>query len=196
MRRLLDYDDELTAIEITLAPGTNIQVFQKSIEETLGRKFQVKNRLQQQELLYKVLKTERWAIFFILTFILLIATFNVIGSLTMLILDKRKDIRILWSLGSSERQLKKIFVIEGSFVVIAGAFIGLMTGLVVCLLQQKFGLVRLGSSEGAFLVNAYPVSMRITDFVIVASTVLFIGFISALIPVRRISKHFVAKRIA
>ncbi len=195
MQKLLDYDKELTSIELCLSPGTDIASFQKSMEKKLGSRFSVKNRFQQQELLYRILRSERWAIFFILTFILLIATFNVIGSLTMLILEKRNDIRVLWSLGCNEKTIRRIFILEGMFVVLAGAIIGLFMGFMLCILQQEFGLVKLGSKEGAFLVNAYPVDMRFVDFLIVTTTVLSIGYISAFIPVRRISRRFVEKRI-
>jgi ABC-type lipoprotein release transport system permease subunit len=132
--------------------------------------------------------SEKWAIFLILSFILLIATFNVIGSLSMLILDKKKDIAILHSLGADNRLIRKIFMTEGLLVSLSGALAGLILGTIICLVQQQFGLVKINAEGGSFLMSAYPVLMQWTDFLYVFITVSVIGLLAAWIPVRNIGK--------
>ena len=145
----------------------------------------MKNRYQQHELIYKIMKSEKWAVFLILTFILIIATFNVISSLTMLVIEKKKDITILHSLGANSALLRKIFLLEGLFITSLGAFVGLSLGFIICFLQQKFGLIQLGGS-GSFVIDAYPVKMEFLDFLYVLTTVFFIGLIAAWYPSKRL----------
>lgn len=185
-RRLLDYSDEVTSIEIRLAKGADSKKLQQKITEIAGPKFRVQNRFQQQEVLYKIMKTEKWAVFLILTFILIVASFNVVGSLTMLILDKQKDIGILRSLGAKDASIKQIFFLEGLLITITGAIAGLILGLLICLLQLKFGLVKL-QGGGSFIMDAYPVKMMLTDFLYVFITIAIIGSASAWLPVKRIA---------
>jgi len=188
-RDLLDYTNEVSAIEIKLDPAFNQAEIQKEIKNYLGTGYEVKNRFEQQELLYKIMKSEKWAIFLILTFILIIASFNVIGSLTMLIIEKKKDIETLRSLGTNLSVLRKIFLFEGWMISILGAILGLMTGTTICWIQQHFGLIKLKGS-GSFVIDTYPVSMEFPDFIYVFLTVLFIGYLAAWYPVRYISRKF------
>lgn len=188
-RELFEYKDEVTSVELGFAKGTDKNDLQERIQKLCGNKFVVKNRFQQQELLYKIMKSEKWAIFLILSFILLIATFNVIGTLTMLILEKRKDVSILWSMGAESKSIRTIFLYEGMLISLIGAGLGLFLGGVICWLQQSFGLVQI-QSEGAFVVEAYPVDMQFLDFVYVFVTVYCIGFLSTWFPVRQVSKKY------
>jgi ABC-type lipoprotein release transport system permease subunit len=185
-RRLLDYTDEVTGIEIRLAKGADAGNIQKQIASIAGPKFRIQNRFQQQEVLYKIMKSEKWAVFLILTFILIVASFNVIGSLTMLILDKRKDIGILRSLGAKDATIKQIFFIEGLLISLSGAFTGLLLGFLVCVVQEKFGLIKL-QGDGSFIISAYPVKMIAIDFLYVFFTIVLIGTAAAWLPVKRIA---------
>lgn len=187
-RELFDYSKELTAVEIALNPGTGIETVQDQIRRILGPAYEVKNRFEQQEILYRIMHSEKWAIYLILTFILLIATFNVIGSLSMLILDKKKDIAILHSLGADNRLIRRIFLTEGTLVSLSGAVTGLILGAVICLIQQQFGLIKINAEGGSFLISAYPVRMQATDFLFVFLTVSAIGILAAWIPVRNLGK--------
>jgi len=184
-RRLLDYTNEVTSIEIRLAKGTDQVAVQKELETIAGPEFRIQNRFQQQEVLFKIMKSEKWAVFLILTFILVVASFNVIGSLTMLILDKQKDIGILRSLGARDATIKQIFFIEGILISMTGALAGLILGLSVCFLQLKFGLVKL-QGGGSFILDAYPVKLIATDFLYVFLTIALIGIFAAWLPVKRI----------
>jgi ABC-type lipoprotein release transport system permease subunit len=185
-RRMLDYTDEVTSIEIRLAKDTDAPVIQEKINAIVGSKFRTQNRFQQQEVLYKIMKSEKWAVFLILTFILIVASFNVIGSLTMLILDKQKDIGILRSMGARDTLIKKIFFFEGLLISLIGAFSGLLLGLLVCVLQQEFGLIKL-QGGGSFIINAYPVKLIAADFLYVFITITLIGTAAAWLPVRRMA---------
>lgn len=185
-RELLEYTDEQTAVEIALQKGANTSAIQKQLQQIVGSKFKVENRFQQQETLYKLMKSEKLAVFFILAFILLIATFNVIGSLSMLIIEKKKDISILWNLGADERLIRRIFLLEGLMISTMGALIGLLLGAAICWAQQQFGIVKLQVSGGSFLIDAYPVSMELFDFLMVFITVFLIGLAAVLFPVRNI----------
>ena len=169
-RRLLEYDDEVTSLAINLEPQANYAQVQAEIEKLLGPGFRVKNPLQQQEFIYKIMKSEKWAIYFILTFILIIAAFNVIGSLTMLVLEKKADIHTLHSLGASKRIIRRVFLLEGIFISLGGALAGILLGGLVCWLQIRFGLVTI-QAEGDFIIDAYPVAVKATDFGLVAFTV-------------------------
>jgi len=148
-RKLLDYTNEVTSIDIRLDPNADTDFIQQEIQEMAGDAFVIKNRFQQQELLYKIMKSEKWAIFIILSFILIIAVFNVVGSLSMLILDKRKDIAVLFSMGANEKVIKRIFLLEGLLISFSGAIFGLLLGYLLCILQIKYGFIKLGPDEGA-----------------------------------------------
>ena len=179
----------LTNIELNTTQS-NKSLVQEAIQEVLGPDFEVKNRYQQNEFLYKVLQTEKWAIFFILSFILLIATFNVVASVIMIVIEKRKDISILKSIGASDVTLSKIFFYEGLLVTFFGAGLGLFFGVGLCLLQQKFGLISLGS-EGAFIINTYPVKVQSLDVLLIMLTVVTTGVLVTLIPVQILKRTFI-----
>lgn len=187
-RELYDYTREITSVEIALNNGADAEAIQQTIKEVLGPGYSVKNRLEQQETLYRIMHSEKWAIFLILSFILIIATFNVIGSLSMLILDKKKDIAILHSLGADNKLIRRIFMAEGLMVSLSGALSGLLIGGIICLVQQQFGIVKINAEGGSFLINAYPVLMQWQDFILVFLTVSAIGWLAAWIPVRNTGK--------
>ncbi len=193
-RELLESDSALSAIEIGLDKGANLANIQQQIQTLCGDKYEVKNRFQQRELLYKILKSEKWAIFLILSFILVIATFNIIGSLTMLIIDKREDITILHYLGADANQIKKIFLYEGLMITLSGAIIGLLSGFIICFAQEQFGLVKL-SGSGSFIIKYYPVQMLASDFLLVFLTVFLIGWFAAWIPSRQVIKKLLRAKV-
>ena len=181
-REVLGEYEKISAIELNLRPGVNQERFENELSTLLGDRFLVKNRAQQNPTLYKVLNSEKWAIFFILTFVLIIAIFNIIGSLTMLVIDKKKDIAVLQSLGADDSFIKNIFFAEGMFISLLGCAIGMLIGYVFCLLQQNYGLIKM---EGVELVtNVFPVAMKATDFVLVFVTVFFISSIASFVSSR------------
>ncbi|MCF6239907.1 MAG: FtsX-like permease family protein [Bacteroidales bacterium] len=187
-QELMENNDLLSAVEIKLDNKAQIEDIQKQIQKILGDKFIVKTRFQQHEFLYKVMKSEKWAIFLIFSFILIIASFNLTGSLTMLIIDKKKDIFTLQHLGAEKSLIRKIFLFEGWMIAFIGALIGLVLGFVICWLQDTVGLVELPQ---AFIVQYYPVEMKVSDFVSVFIVVLLIGLIASYFPVRFLTKkHF------
>jgi len=188
-RELLDYTNEVTAIELSLKPGINIDQIQTEISKIVGEKYEVKNREEQNAILYKTFKSEKLWTFIILLFILIIATFNVIGSLTMLIIEKKKDITILHNMGADISLIRKIFLVEGLLITFIGAALGLTLGITLCWLQMKFEIIKL--TEG-YVVNAYPVKVLATDMVSVLAAVLLIGFFAAWYPVRVFTKKHLA----
>jgi len=194
-RELLEYDKQLSALEIKVNKTADPVRVQKQLQALLGDKFSVKNRYQQEELLFKIMKSEKLAVFMILSFILLIATFNVIGSLSMLIIDKRKDISVLKSLGASNQTIRNIFFTEGMMITFLGAILGLVIGGIVCWLQQTFGFISINSGE-TFVMEAYPVKILFLDFVYVLLVVGLIGFFAAWYPVKYISKKHLEERLA
>ena len=194
-RELLEYDKQLSALEIKVDKTADPGKVQKQLQALLGDKFSVKNRYQQEELLFKIMKSEKLAVFMILSFILLIATFNVIGSLSMLIIDKRKDISVLKSLGASNQTIRNIFFTEGMMITFLGAILGLVIGGIVCWLQQTFGFITINSGE-TFVMEAYPVKILPLDFVYVLLVVGLIGFFAAWYPVKYISKKHLEERLA
>jgi len=192
MRELLDYSSESSAVEIKLDPAYNATETQNRISEILGEGFLVQNRAQQNEIFYKVMRSEKWAIFLILTFILVIASFNIIGSLSMLIIDKKNDIRSLRNMGASEKLIGRIFLLEGWLISITGSVFGIALGTLISWVQDRFELLKL-SGSGTFVIDAYPVDLQLGDVLLVWVTVLFIGFLAALYPVRQISKKYLSE---
>ena len=189
-RTLMTYTNELTSIELRIKPGYNPEIVEAKARTILGNDFVIKNRYQQQEMLYKIMKAEKWAVFLILSFIILISAFNVIGSLTMLILDKRKDITILEAMGAGSRVVRRIFFIEGLIISLGGAVAGISLATVVCVLQQRFGFVKLGNEGSTFVVNAYPIDMQPIDFLFTISIVAVIGIVASWLPPRQIGKRY------
>ena len=190
-RELLEYDTDVSSIEIKFEDQANAESVKKNVVKIFGKGFVVQNRYEQQEIFYKVMRSERLAIFFILTLILIIASFNIIGSLTMLIIEKERDIEILKSLGANNSLIRKIFIFEGWLISIIGAFSGILLGFVICWIQQKYGIVRLQSDS--LIMDAYPVVMKIKDFILVPATVLLIGYWAAWYPVRYLTKKYLTK---
>jgi lipoprotein-releasing system permease protein len=195
-RDLLEYTDEVTALEIGLGHDADLNEVKTAVMAIAGDDFYVKDRYEQEELLYKIMNAEKWIIFLILSFILMIAIFNVIGSLSMLIIDKQKDIAILHSLGASNKMIKRIFLLEGLLISMLGAIAGLILGGLLSWVQQELGIIRLGQGDGFFIIDAYPVEVRAMDFLYVFITVFVIGYLSALIPARRISKKNLEQKLA
>ena len=183
-RKILDYTTEVSAIEIKLKPGESISGVISRLKEVLGENYTVKDRMMQQEDSFRMMQIEKWMTFLILAFILMIATFNVIGSLSMLIIDKKENILTLQSMGADDRLISKIFLTEGCLISAIGAGIGLILGIALCLLQQYFGLLRLGEGTGTFVVDAYPVRLMWIDVIAVMGIVSLLGFLSAWYPVR------------
>jgi lipoprotein-releasing system permease protein len=184
-RALLDYTNEVTSIELGLNKNVDKELVQQQIVTLLGDKYQIKNREQQNELLYKTLKSEKLWTFIILLFILIIATFNVIGSLTMLIIEKKKDITILHNMGADIRLIRRIFLVEGLLITFIGALLGLILGTLLCWLQQKFELIKL--TEG-YVVNAYPIQIQLLDLTLIMVAVMSIGLFASWYPVRIFTK--------
>jgi len=195
LRQLLDYDKQLSALEIRVENDAQVTNVQKEVQALLGENFSVKNKYQQEELMFKIMKSEKLAIYLILSFILLIATFNVIGSLSMLIIEKRKDIAILKSLGANNQTIRNIFFTEGMMISLFGALLGLFIGGAICWLQQTFGIIKIGQGS-TFVLEAYPTKILFTDFIYVLLIVSFIGFIAAWYPVKYISRKHLDDRLA
>lgn len=189
LRQLLDYTTEVSAMELKLKPDANISSIQSKIERMLGDDFVVQNRYQQQADVFRIMEIEKLISYLFLTFILMIACFNVIGSLYMLILDKKDDVMTLRSLGADDRLIARIFLFEGRLISLFGAGSGIVLGLILCFIQQKFGVISLGGGGGTFVVDAYPVSVHVGDVILVFVTVLTVGFLSVWYPVRYLSKR-------
>ena len=177
-RELLQEPNNISAIEINLKPGVDAADFKDEVEERIGDQYDVKDRIQQNKVLYNILGSEKWAVYIILTFILIIAIFNIIGSLTMLVIDKMKDIAILSSLGAGKKLIKSIFLFEGMMITMSGCILGLLAGFIFCFFQQKFGLIKM-SQENLMISNAYPVGFKWVDFVLVFFTVSVFSFVAS-----------------
>ncbi|MBK8881227.1 MAG: ABC transporter permease [Bacteroidales bacterium] len=192
-RELTEIEEGVTSIEIKFRETADPSSVQKKIKKIFGKGFLVQNRYEQQEIFYKVMRSERLAIFFILTLILTIASFNIIGSLTMLIIEKERDIEILKSLGANSDLIRKIFIFEGWLISIVGAATGVILGFIICWIQQTFGVVKLQSET--LIMDSYPVVMKLKDFIIVPATVLLIGYWAAWYPVRFLTRKFLNKEV-
>ncbi|MBT3384655.1 MAG: ABC transporter permease [Prolixibacteraceae bacterium] len=186
---LFESKKQISAVELGFANSVNIKKVQKSIKNILGEKFHVKNKYQQHDLIYKTLKSEKWAAYFILVFILIIASFNILSSLSMLIIDKKDDIIILRSMGAQTKLIRQIFLFEGWLISSSGAIIGSLLGIFICWLQIEFGLIDL-PGNGSFVISAYPVKIILSDILLVLSIVLLIGFIASWYPIKYISRKY------
>ena len=183
-RSLFQYDNEISKLEIKLKSGVSVEEAKKEIKSVVGEKYRVLDRYEQQEDTFNIMKIEKLMAYIFLTFILVVACFNIIGSLSMLIIDKQKDMATLRALGARPSLIKRIFVYEGWLISIIGATCGILLGLLVCWIQQEFGVVSLGQSSGSFVVDAYPVSVHYCDVALIFVTVVIVGFVSVLYPVR------------
>jgi len=191
-RRVFEQQGMISALELRLKPGSNFDRVKSEIKEIVGDGFAVKDRFEQQDDTFKIMKIEKFIAYIFLTFILMVACFNIIGSLSMLIIDKKDDVVTLRNLGASDRQIVRIFLFEGRMISAIGAVLGIVLGLTLCWAQQTYGIVKLGSSSGNFIINAYPVSVHPEDVVIIFITVLIIGFLSVWYPVRYFAKRLLA----
>ena len=188
-RHLFDLDGRLSSLELRLKPGSDFERVKSQMEEIAAGKFYVQDRYEQQDDTFRIMKVEKLIAYVFLTFILMIACFNIIGSLSMLIIDKKEDVVTLRNLGATDHQITRIFLFEGRMISAIGAILGVLIGLLLCWLQQQYGIVRLGSSEGSFVVDAYPVSVHPWDIVLIVFTVMAVGFLSVWYPVRYISRR-------
>ncbi len=187
-RRLFNAQGEVTALELRLKPGSNFDAVKNDIQDIAGKRFKVEDRYEQQADTFKIMEIEKLMAYIFLTFILVVACFNIIGSLSMLIIDKKEDVVTLRNLGAKDKQITRIFLFEGRLISIIGAFLGIGIGLLLCLLQQQFGLVSMGNGDG-FIVTAYPVSVHYSDVAIIFLTVIAAGWLAVYYPVRELSKR-------
>lgn len=189
-RNLFRQQGMVSALELRLKPGTDFDAVKEKIRQMAGGKYTVKDRFEQQEDTFRIMKIEKLIAYIFLTFILAVACFNIIGSLSMLIIDKKADVATLRNLGASDKQIVRIFLFEGRMISAIGAVLGIAVGLLLCWLQQTYGLVGLGRSSGSFIIDAYPVSVHPEDVALIFVTVLAVGFIAVWYPV-----HYFARRL-
>ena len=187
VRELMDYTKESTSAEIGVKTGTDPDEVVEQVQKILGTKYLVQNRYSQNELLFNTLKSEKVWTFMILLFILLIATFNTIGSLTLLIIEKKKDIGVLWSMGADTTILRRIFFTEGLLISVTGTLIGSLLGLGLCFLQQRFGFIQL---TPGFVIEAYPIRVALKDILLIIASVTAIGLLAAWYPVQVYTKKY------
>lgn len=190
VQTFLEKPNQLTSVAFYVNEDVDLEKAQEQLASFFGSDYEVRNRFQQQEFLYKVLQTEKWAIFFILSFILLIATFTIVASVVMIVLEKRKDIFSLWAMGTPVKTIQKIFFYEGLLITLFGGGLGLFLGVSLSLLQQYYGFIQLGT-QGSFIVNAYPVEVHFQDVILILGTVVGIGMLITIIPVRLLKRKFI-----
>ena len=191
-RHLFDLEGRLSSLELRLKSGSDFDRVKEQMVKIAGDKYNVFDRYEQQDDTFRIMKVEKLIAYVFLTFILVIACFNIIGSLSMLIIDKKEDVVTLRNLGATDHQITRIFLFEGRLISAIGAVLGVLIGLLLCWLQQQYGIVRLGSSEGSFVVDAYPVSVHPWDIVLIFFTVMAVGFLSVWYPVRYFSKRILS----
>ena len=191
-RSIFGQQGMISSLELRLHPGSDFDKTKKEIINTLGSRYEVLDRYEQQAETFKIMNIEKLLAYIFLTFILLVACFNIIGSLSMLIIDKKNDVITLHNMGATDSQIVKIFQFEGRLISLFGAIIGIVVGLLLCFLQEYFGIVKLGSSTGDFVVDAYPVSVHALDIVIIFITVLVVGFVAVWYPVRFMSRRLLS----
>lgn len=190
-RNLFGQQGMLSQLEIRLKPGSDLDAVKAEMQKIAGSKYHVLDRMEQQADTFKIMKIEKFIAYIFLTFILAVACFNIIGSLSMLIIDKKNDVVTLRNMGASDKQIVRIFLFEGRMISAIGAILGILVGLLLCWLQQVYGLVSLGRSSGSFIVDAYPVSVHPEDIIIIFITVLAVGFASVWYPVRYFAKRLI-----
>lgn len=188
-RNLFEQQGMLSQLEIKLKPGSNVNKVKAEMQSMAGNKYLVLDRMEQQEDTFRIMEIEKFIAYIFLTFILAVACFNIIGSLSMLIIDKKDDVATLRNLGANDKQIVRIFLFEGRMISAIGAVSGILLGLLLCWLQQEYGLVALGQSSGSFVVDAYPVSVHAEDILIIFLTVIAVGFTSVWYPVRYFAKR-------
>ena len=191
-RRLFEQQGMLSSLELRLKDGSNINAVKKKIRKLCEGKYKVMDRYEQQADTFKIMQIEKVLAYIFLTFILVVACFNIVGSLSMLMIDKKDDVMTLRNLGASNHQITNIFMLEGLLISLTGAVAGIIIGLLLCLAQQQFGLVSLGNKSGAFIIEAYPVSVHYIDVLLVFITVIVVGWLSAWYPVRYFSRRLLS----
>ena len=187
-RRIFNRQGEITSLELRMKPGVDIDNAKEEIQAMLGDKYKVLDRYEQQADTFNIMRIEKLFAYVFLTFILMVSCFNIIGSLSMLIIDKKNDVITLRNLGATDGQIRRIFLFEGRMISAAGAVIGIVLGLILCWLQQTYGLVQLGDQAGNFVVNAYPISVHPEDIILIFLTVILVGWLSVWYPVRYMSR--------
>lgn len=194
-RNLFQYDTEVSSIELKLKEGTDMDDAKKNIQKILGKDFNVLDRYEQQADTFRIMEIEKLISYLFLTFILLIACFNIVGSLSMLIIDKRNDVSILQNLGADNNVVYHIFLLEGFLITLVGAVIGIIGGILLCFVQQEYGIIALGYGDSAnsFIVDSYPVKVLAVDVLLVFITVLAVGFIAVIYPTRYLTRRLLAK---
>ena len=188
-RRIFDQQGMVSSLELRLKPGSDFEAVKSRMKELAGDRFYVRDRFEQQDDTFRIMKIEKLIAYIFLTFILIVACFNIIGSLSMLMIDKRDDVVTLRNLGATDRQISQVFLFEGRMIAAIGAVAGIVVGLLLCWLQQEFGIIALGRAEGAFIISAYPVSVHPMDIVIVFLTVMAVSFLAVWYPVRYFSRR-------
>lgn len=184
VRELLNYETEVSTLEIKLKANADVEAAKQKLGKILGEKFSVKDRYEQNKFLYRVMRMEKWAVYAILSLILVIAAFNIIGSLSMLVIEKTKDIAILKTMGADNGMIRKIFLLEGLLTSLTGSLIGAIVAVVLCAVQIQFEVIKLQGS-GTFVIDAYPVEMQGQDFLLVAATVIVIAVATSWLPAQR-----------
>lgn len=188
-QRLFEQNGRISGVELRLKDGVSLPKAKKEIKKILGKRFLVQDRYEQQEDVFRIMKIEKLISYLFLTFILLVACFNIIGSLSMLMIDKQQDVKTLRSMGASDPMICRIFMLEGRFISLSGAIIGIILGLALCWAQQTFGLISMGNAEGCFIVDSYPVSVEAADVLLIFITVLVVGWMAIWFPVRYLSRN-------
>ncbi len=188
VRELMDYEGEVTSLEIQLKEGANTAKVRKQIADLAGEKFLLKDQQEQEDSLYKTMKSEKFMIYLILAFILILAAFNIIGALGMLILEKKTDTAVLFSMGASKSLIQKVFIYEGIMVSALGGLAGTLLGALICFLQQTFHIVKLGGGGAHYIIPYYPVQIRFTDLLVVLFTILVISLLTSIIPAYNLKK--------
>ena len=183
-QRIFDRQGRVSSVELKLKDGINTEKAKEALQAGLGKRFKVEDRYEQQNEVFRIMRIAKFISYIFLSFILLVACFNIIGSLSMLMIDKRQDIQTLRSLGATDSQICTIFRLEGHIISLAGALLGLVLGAVLCLVQQEYGIVTMGDSDGNFIIEAYPVSVYLTDILLVLATVLAVGWLAIWYPVK------------
>lgn len=191
-QRMFEKEGEASSLEIKVRYGTPLADAKQQVQQAIGSQYRVMDHYEQQEDIFRIMKVEKYLAYIFLTFILFIASFNIVGSLSMLIIEKKKDVQTLRNLGATNRQIQKIFLLEGRLISLTGAILGIIAGLVLCYLQQQYGFLKLGNKDGAFIVEAYPVIVNVWDIVIVFVTVVAVSFLVSWYPVHYISKRLLS----
>lgn len=189
-QQLFEKDAQISTLELKVKPTADFDNVKADLTKIAADRFKVLDRLQQHEETFNIMNIEKFIAFLFLTFIVLIACFNIISSLSMLIIEKKEDVMTLRNLGLTSSRIRRIFLVEGRLISFFGAIVGIGIGVILCLLQEQFGLIRLGGGNGGFIVDSYPVSVHWQDIIITFVTVIFVGFVSVWYPVHALSKRF------